>query len=350
MAESITPSEAKAIAERHLKSLGFVLTPGSGPGRMLIRAPGVVAKVTLRAAPVSRSELVNFYGDPSSSRSGTRIYYAINGYGPTAIDYANAHRIQLVDIDPAGRVNLRNDVGLRASGSTVPVQPPAFEKSADTKTEWSSDPVGKAMEIWKSPQAVETRKLLRSAGRSLRSRFSSTGTGAADVVAERKLPSTPASRRANRGLVLAGVAMAAVVGGGVVVSALGSDHDPGVAPVTVVSTTPAHTVSRATNENPTTREIVQPPSQTSSSIVPTTTEYTPPPPVYTPPPETTYEPPPPVYTTEYTPPPAPRERPSAYYKNCDAARAAGAAPLNRESPGYRPELDRDDDGIACEWS
>ncbi|MGN5239332.1 excalibur calcium-binding domain-containing protein [Rhodococcus sp. SJ-3] len=307
MAESITPSEAKAIAERHLKSLGFVLTPGSGPGRMLIRAPGVVAKVTLRAAPV-------------------------------------------VDIDPAGRVDLRNDVGLRASGSTVPVQPPAFEKSADTKSEWSSDPVGKAMEIWKSPQAVETRKLLRSAGRSLRSRFSSTGTGAADVVAERKLPSTPASRRANRGLVLAGVAMAAVVGGGVVVSALGSDHDPGVAPVTVVSTTPAHTVSRATNENPTTREIVQPPSQTSSSIVPTTTEYTPPPPVYTPPPETTYEPPPPVYTTEYTPPPAPRERPSAYYKNCDAARAAGAAPLNRESPGYRPELDRDDDGIACEWS
>jgi len=38
----------------------------------------------------------------------------------------------------------------------------------------------------------------------------------------------------------------------------------------------------------------------------------------------------------------------AYYANCDAARAAGAAPLNRGDPGYRSGLDRDDDGVACE--
>jgi hypothetical protein len=37
-----------------------------------------------------------------------------------------------------------------------------------------------------------------------------------------------------------------------------------------------------------------------------------------------------------------------YYKNCTAAKAAGAAPLYRAQPGYRPELDRDGDGIACE--
>lgn len=40
----------------------------------------------------------------------------------------------------------------------------------------------------------------------------------------------------------------------------------------------------------------------------------------------------------------------AYYANCDAARAAGAAPLHAGQPGYRPGLDRDGDGIACEWS
>ncbi|WP_231382005.1 excalibur calcium-binding domain-containing protein [Actinomyces johnsonii] len=40
---------------------------------------------------------------------------------------------------------------------------------------------------------------------------------------------------------------------------------------------------------------------------------------------------------------------SAYYPNCKAARDAGAAPLYRGEPGYRPELDRDKDGIACEW-
>ncbi|WP_415783628.1 excalibur calcium-binding domain-containing protein [Micrococcus flavus] len=37
-----------------------------------------------------------------------------------------------------------------------------------------------------------------------------------------------------------------------------------------------------------------------------------------------------------------------YYKNCDAARAAGAAPLLRGEPGYRPRMDGDDDGVACE--
>lgn len=37
-----------------------------------------------------------------------------------------------------------------------------------------------------------------------------------------------------------------------------------------------------------------------------------------------------------------------YYENCTAARAAGAAPIYRGEPGYRPALDRDDDGIACE--
>ncbi|MFD9076180.1 excalibur calcium-binding domain-containing protein [Streptomyces lasiicapitis] len=37
-----------------------------------------------------------------------------------------------------------------------------------------------------------------------------------------------------------------------------------------------------------------------------------------------------------------------YYENCDEARAAGAAPLVVGEPGYRPELDREGDGIACE--
>ncbi|RPE33438.1 excalibur calcium-binding domain-containing protein [Kitasatospora cineracea] len=37
-----------------------------------------------------------------------------------------------------------------------------------------------------------------------------------------------------------------------------------------------------------------------------------------------------------------------YYRNCAAAKAAGAAPLHRGEPGYRLELDRDGDGVACE--
>ncbi|MEV6582303.1 excalibur calcium-binding domain-containing protein [Streptomyces sp. NPDC051582] len=39
---------------------------------------------------------------------------------------------------------------------------------------------------------------------------------------------------------------------------------------------------------------------------------------------------------------------SAHYKNCAAARAAGAAPVHRGDPGYGPHLDHDGDGVACE--
>ena len=41
-------------------------------------------------------------------------------------------------------------------------------------------------------------------------------------------------------------------------------------------------------------------------------------------------------------------RPLVYYANCNAARAAGAAPIYRGQPGYRQEMDGDNDGIACE--
>jgi hypothetical protein len=39
---------------------------------------------------------------------------------------------------------------------------------------------------------------------------------------------------------------------------------------------------------------------------------------------------------------------SVYYPYCDAARAAGAAPIRIGEPGYRPALHADNDGIACE--
>ncbi|CAJ1003856.1 SPBc2 prophage-derived endonuclease YokF [Brevibacillus aydinogluensis] len=37
-----------------------------------------------------------------------------------------------------------------------------------------------------------------------------------------------------------------------------------------------------------------------------------------------------------------------FFNNCSEARAAGAAPIYRGEPGYRPKLDRDNDGVACE--
>jgi hypothetical protein len=43
-----------------------------------------------------------------------------------------------------------------------------------------------------------------------------------------------------------------------------------------------------------------------------------------------------------------KTRPDVYYSGCREARAAGAAPIYRGQPGYRPEMDGDSDGIACE--
>lgn len=39
---------------------------------------------------------------------------------------------------------------------------------------------------------------------------------------------------------------------------------------------------------------------------------------------------------------------SASYKNCDAVRAAGVAPIRSGQPGYGRHLDRDGDGVGCE--
>jgi hypothetical protein len=39
---------------------------------------------------------------------------------------------------------------------------------------------------------------------------------------------------------------------------------------------------------------------------------------------------------------------AVYYENCDAARAAGAAPVHAGDPGYGRHLDRDGDGVGCE--
>ncbi|MBV7281845.1 DUF1524 domain-containing protein [Corynebacterium sp. TAE3-ERU30] len=63
---------------------------------------------------------------------------------------------------------------------------------------------------------------------------------------------------------------------------------------------------------------------------------------------------PPAQDTPPAPAPDPTQVPAApagaaeYVRNCAEARARGIAPLLRGQPGYRPGLDGDNDGIACE--
>ncbi|MGW6719388.1 excalibur calcium-binding domain-containing protein [Streptomyces sp. NPDC054995] len=135
----------------------------------------------------------------------------------------------------------------------------------------------------------------------------------------------PAKRRRLRGcLMVVGIAVVAMLALGAILEACGpSDSEkpePGV-------TTPSQTES-----------------SDSFSVPPS-----PPEPEDTPPPQEEND-------DQWTPgsaPPTETEGSSeppegVYYENCDAARAAGAAPLLRGDPGYREELDREGDGVACE--
>lgn len=64
--------------------------------------------------------------------------------------------------------------------------------------------------------------------------------------------------------------------------------------------------------------------------------------------KTTAKPKPSKTTSKPKPKPSKTNSGSVYYKNCDAVRAAGKAPIRRGQPGYGKHLDRDGDGVGCE--
>ena len=122
--------------------------------------------------------------------------------------------------------------------------------------------------------------------------------------------------------------------------------------VTLLAVPPA---PPATTGTPPPAETTIPPPAETTTPPPAETTTPPSAETTTPPPAETTTPPPaevlaptPESTESATETPAAQADSGVYYANCAAARAAGAAPLNRGEPGYRAGLDRDHDGIACE--
>lgn len=127
----------------------------------------------------------------------------------------------------------------------------------------------------------------------------------------------------------------------------------------LVTTTPSEsttsTTTSSSSTSTTTTELLSTSSSTTHAPEPTEQQPTEEPYVeetyveqrqfHTPAPEPT---PAPQQFVQQPAAPIVQESPSVYYQNCDAVRAAGAAPLYIGSPGYAPKLDRDGDGIACE--
>src|SRR5688500_3250591 len=107
------------------------------------------------------------------------------------------------------------------------------------------------------------------------------------------------------------------------------DHTPDVGrPILATPPVDATTVTPATR----TAQPQQPARQT---------------PPATPPPSTTTEPEPPAKPPKITLTLTLPEIP-VFFPDCDTARFFGAAPIEKGKPGYRKELDRDRDGVACE--
>lgn len=155
------------------------------------------------------------------------------------------------------------------------------------------------------------------------------------------LPRTP--RRWGR--VLAGCLALNILGGVILPENVGSTPSP-----TSETSTPRNITTRTTTPSP------EPALQPAATVPEENVEPAPEAPVqnFVPEvPQQTPEPAPqpaPDPQPVYTPPPAApvQDSGNVYYRNCSAARAAGAAPIYLGQPGYGTHLDRDLDGIACE--
>jgi hypothetical protein len=128
----------------------------------------------------------------------------------------------------------------------------------------------------------------------------------------------------RNGLLISGGILAVLACLAGIGSCVGTDVEPDPNPIRVVnSPRPSPTF---TSPTPTFTAVVSSPAPSASP--------------------TTAAPPPATSVPEPVEPADIRDR---YYANCTAAREAGAAPLRRgRDDGYRPALDRDKDGTACD--
>ncbi|MBM7230137.1 excalibur calcium-binding domain-containing protein [Dietzia cinnamea] len=157
--------------------------------------------------------------------------------------------------------------------------------------------------------------------------------------------STPLAPYARRWPLVGSVSAAALVAGAALMPATAPTPVPAASPAAATGAIATSTVTSTVRTTTTTTVTRAPASTSSAPATPVASEPEPAPastvafePTYAPAPAQTYAP----------APVAEQEPQSAYYQNCSAARAAGAAPLYRGQPGYASKLDRDNDGVACE--
>ncbi|MCZ2859979.1 excalibur calcium-binding domain-containing protein [Blastococcus sp. VKM Ac-2987] len=155
--------------------------------------------------------------------------------------------------------------------------------------------------------------------------------------------------KAQRGLVAAaGVLVLLVISGGVVIGVQAGDGtsvSPASAAVAAAEATPTEQPSEVAVRAP---EATTPAEPEVASPAPQAPETSAPAPVVPEPQTLAPAPPPAPAPAAAHPAYEPPASTDTFFENCDAARAAGAAPVMRGDAGYGSHLDREGDGIGCE--
>jgi hypothetical protein len=198
-----------------------------------------------------------------------------------------------------------------ASSSWAPVAPPGPGAAGA--------PTGSTPPVAPAPPAAEPARGLRAWPRSAKVTAAALGLWALVATMALGAPAEEGERADVRAVAGTGTA--------------GDEAGP-----TTTEATTTTTVATTTTAAPTT---TAPPT----TAAPATTAPPPPPTTAAPAPPPTQAPAPPP---TQAPAPAPQPAAAPSYDNCDAARAAGAAPVRAGDPGYGRHLDRDGDGVGCE--
>lgn len=185
------------------------------------------------------------------------------------------------------------------------------------------------------PGAADLMRYIRSGGKTPPPQ---QGVMASVVVPQ---PLSPARKAAAPAVVAGGVGIALLLGQ---VDGPGSDSSTTRSTPTRTTTPSATWTPSPTYEYP--RSTATPLPTTTAEpvpVFPTTTSFVPPPPTTYGTPVSTYAPPSTSAAPVYEPAPQ-----GVYFRNCKQAHAAGRFNIPVGDPAYRPGLDRDGDGYACE--
>ena len=136
--------DAEKAARHHMASLGYsdAMTTAAGrDGGIDVVAEGVVAQVKAQVRPVGAPQVQQLFGVAASN--GVRaLFYALSGYTPAALAFAEANEVYLFEFDLAGGARPSNSWADGLQQLLVDPSADDFLPAATVQERWVTDLVG----------------------------------------------------------------------------------------------------------------------------------------------------------------------------------------------------------------